>query len=162
MGDSLLTQDSGSGLEWLDITETAGLTFDFVVSELGTGGQFEGFRVATGQELDALATNGGMTPGNLTSNYAPVQILMSLLGCTSDCGAGSDDNYGRFASSQSAGFHDLYSFQIIPENPSGFAGLGGNAGDDAAASLFGTWLVRAFSPVPVEKTTWGSIKTQYR
>jgi len=37
-GDNLLTQDTVSGLQWLDLTETYGSPFGTVSAEFGAGG----------------------------------------------------------------------------------------------------------------------------
>ena len=56
-GDNLITTDTESGLNWLDLTETNGLSYNYVSSQLGVGGQFEGFRYATSDEVVALWAN---------------------------------------------------------------------------------------------------------
>ncbi len=55
-GDGLLTVDSVTGLAWLDLTQTSGLSFDAVVA--GTW-QAEGFRFATMAEARGLLMAGG-------------------------------------------------------------------------------------------------------
>ncbi len=60
-----------SGLSWLDLTESNGLSFNQVTSMMGTGQQFEGLRYATGAEVVALfnelglptINTGGVGPG---------------------------------------------------------------------------------------------------
>ncbi len=58
-GDALLTFDTETELEWLDVTHTLNLSFSDVQSELGEGGQFDGWRYATGMEIVDLWTNFG-------------------------------------------------------------------------------------------------------
>ncbi len=55
-----ITIDSVSGLEWLDLTYTAGWSYDDVSGNL-TGGTWDGWRYATGDEVDAFWANGGST-----------------------------------------------------------------------------------------------------
>jgi hypothetical protein len=43
-GDTLITFDTDTKLEWLDVTQTLNLSFNDVQSELGVGGQFDGWR----------------------------------------------------------------------------------------------------------------------
>lgn len=50
-GDDLITQDTVSGLEWLDLTATSNLSRNYVSSQLGVGGEFTGWRFATGNEV---------------------------------------------------------------------------------------------------------------
>jgi len=57
INDNLITTDTVSGLDWLDLTETNGLSYNTVVSELGTNGRFSGFRYATDTEVLDLWNN---------------------------------------------------------------------------------------------------------
>ena len=59
-GDNLITHDTESGLNWLDLTETNTLTYNYVNGQLGTGGQFAGYRYATSDEVVQLWTNFGV------------------------------------------------------------------------------------------------------
>jgi len=59
-GDSLITHDTVSGLNWLDLTETNNISYNAVVSQLGAGGTYDGFRVATSAEVVALWANFGV------------------------------------------------------------------------------------------------------
>lgn len=60
VGDNLVTRDTNSGLDWLDLTETNNLSRDFVLTQLVPGGLFEGFRYATSSEVVALWQNLGV------------------------------------------------------------------------------------------------------
>lgn len=79
------TRDSISGLEWLDITSTAGMSYSAVLASSFVTA--EGFRFATEAEVRQLfvsAGGNGSSDGTiLASNTAPVQQLLQLLGCTS-------------------------------------------------------------------------------
>lgn len=55
----LITQDTRTGIEWLDLTETAGLTFNYVSAQLGAGGAFEGWRYATVDEVEGYFDSAG-------------------------------------------------------------------------------------------------------
>lgn len=52
--DGLLTLDDRTNLEWLDLSQTIGLNFDTVNAQLVAGGDYEGFRYATGAEYEEL------------------------------------------------------------------------------------------------------------
>jgi len=78
-----LLLDTQTGLKWLDLTETAGLSYNNVVSQSGPGGGFGGFRHATVQEVVTLWQNAGITQFNTGWNaevYPAVSNLMDRLG----------------------------------------------------------------------------------
>lgn len=54
-----ITRDTDTGLDWLDLTESLGLSYNEVSAQLGAGGDYEGYRYATVAELDQLITNFG-------------------------------------------------------------------------------------------------------
>ncbi len=56
-GDGLITSDGT--LEWLDLTETAGRSYNDVSGKFGVGQEFEGFRYATVFEVRSLWTAAG-------------------------------------------------------------------------------------------------------
>ncbi len=87
-GDGLLLGDTASGLEWLDLTETVGLTYDAVLGGAGSFTTTGGFRFATQAEVVSLFTEAGVvsiTGSWSTENFAGVTLLMGLLGCTGNC-----------------------------------------------------------------------------
>jgi hypothetical protein len=53
-GDELAFLDVDAGLEWLKLTETAGLSLNDVQAELGVGGIYEGWRLATVDEVESI------------------------------------------------------------------------------------------------------------
>jgi hypothetical protein len=96
-----LTQDDVTGLEWLDLTVTAGRTWDDIVGndgtdELAPGGDFEGFRYGTfievtgwsaSPQIDSLFLNFGFTSTfGFIGGYPLVRDFMSHLGCFTNCG----------------------------------------------------------------------------
>ena len=67
-GDALITKDTVSGLEWLDLTVTSGLTYDAVFAELGVGGDYEGWAFASESQLNSLwSAFGGAGPYTVQS-----------------------------------------------------------------------------------------------
>ena len=82
-GDGLLTVDTDSGLEWLDLDQSAGLSFNQIMS--GTGGWLDqGFRIATFDEARFLFDNSGLMfttyGGTSHQNKENMTELLSLLG----------------------------------------------------------------------------------
>lgn len=50
-GDGLTVRDTTTSLEWLNLTQTANLSYAQVFAELGAGGGFDGWRYATNTEV---------------------------------------------------------------------------------------------------------------
>ena len=51
------TTDTDSGLDWLDVTASMFISHNEVVEQFGSGGVFEGWRYATGDEVNELISN---------------------------------------------------------------------------------------------------------
>ena len=56
----LTTRDTASGLEWLDLSQTSGYSFNEVVSNFGAGGLFAGYRFATTVETQGILAQIGL------------------------------------------------------------------------------------------------------
>ena len=82
-GADTITFDTDTGLEWLDLTESTGLSVNEVQAELGAGGLYEGFTFATRSEIETLFfDSAGITPGFQWPPELPVWELANLLGIT--------------------------------------------------------------------------------
>ncbi len=83
--DGLLTEDSETGIQWLDPTDSAGLSYEQVEAELGPTGNFAGFTFATEPQLTTLFTHAGTpwvnTPAH-ADNLQPVMTLQAMVGTT--------------------------------------------------------------------------------
>lgn len=79
------TIDSDTGLEWLDITETVGLSYNAVLSSAFIIS--DGYRYASEAEVLELYNNAGGTGTQAVEfrpeNTAPAILLLDLMGCTS-------------------------------------------------------------------------------
>ncbi len=64
-GSDSLTFDSDQNLYFLDLNLTQGQSINYVTSEFGVGGVYEGFRYATELEVVTLINNFGFLPGAL-------------------------------------------------------------------------------------------------
>ena len=53
-GDELAFLDEDAGIEWLKLTETAGMSINDVQAELGAGGLYEGWRLASAFEVESI------------------------------------------------------------------------------------------------------------
>lgn len=74
--DGILTYDDNSGLYWLDLTETAGMSYSEVSAQLGAGGSFDGWRYATTTEATDIYAQFGLTPG---AESLPIEDFRSAI-----------------------------------------------------------------------------------
>ena len=161
-GDGLLTYDTVNNREWLDLTETIlaqfpGGIIEFqypnVVSQTGSGGQFEGFVVATESDVVELAVSAGIDINTLdfNTNEAASLEFMNLLGATSRPGS-SLESIGFFPVSGSSPL--LVS--VARGVSSGRAGLvtfpRSNFSDDRPSQVIGVYLYRNAVPEPAAST----------
>src|ERR1022692_2554127 len=86
-GPNSITVDTSTGLGWLNVTKTSGLSYQQVLSQTQAGGMFGGFRFATVQEVLQLYSSAGLTPsayGDIAHYYSDsspaIQTFFSLLG----------------------------------------------------------------------------------
>jgi hypothetical protein len=83
-GDQLLTYDTVTKLEWLDLTVTKGLSGEEILSGAG-GWVSDGFRYPTGDELSVLFLHAGLGSTSdvwMSGLYAPAREFLSLIGAT--------------------------------------------------------------------------------
>jgi len=79
------TTDTRTGLDWLDITQTGGASYNDVTAQLGVGGLFEGWVYASSTQVSEFFTSaGGTAPynGYSTVNNGVVAPLVDLWGIT--------------------------------------------------------------------------------
>jgi len=93
-----ITLDSDTNLEWLDVTETRGLSYQQVSSMLGSGQLYEGWRYASVSEFETLVSNFGYVSAtsfsclhgtqycdqNMQTNSQIIENLINTLGDTFD------------------------------------------------------------------------------
>lgn len=56
-GDNKTTLDQSTGLEWLTLSETRGMSINQVLGQLDASGRFNGWRLPTGEEVEALLSS---------------------------------------------------------------------------------------------------------
>jgi len=84
-----ITQDTNTGLDWLDFRLTLDRSYDDVASQLGFGGEFAGYRYATESDVVNLWQDFGIRyigQSSSTVNVAPVGNFISLFGQTGTSG----------------------------------------------------------------------------
>ncbi len=92
-GDGLLTRDTRTGLEWLDLSQTADLTYASVLSGARGFTKKERFRLATQLQVDGLYKSARQEPstfpsyGMINGDAVGVDRLQTLMGYR-PCGGG--------------------------------------------------------------------------
>jgi len=174
-GDNLITRDSNSGLEWLDLTVTSNLSRNYVNSQRVIGGDYYGWRYATSDEVagffDAFGGvgpyNGWSTNNNgLFDLIAPYwgDLYCASAGCPSYVpGQGSGPGLGssNFYIAD-YGFGGQYYAGIISDQYNNTAMTTYDwirikaawYDSDSQAFDFGSALVRDTNPVPLPATFW--------
>lgn len=151
-GANALVRDTGTGLEWLDLNHTAGMSYNTVTAQLGT--TYNGFRYATRTEAITLFQNAGIPDidvgfAGTAANNAPIANLMSLW--TADIwtlggGVGSG-NFGYFLT-DGIGSGLLWLTGSSGEATSGPDRQGVNGNGDHSQFYLGSALVRETRAVP--------------
>lgn len=155
-GDGGLTFDTATNLEWLDLTYTAGQSYNEVSGELGEGGAFAGFRYATVDDVATLFSDAGIPDvgARTAANFEPVNDLLRLVGRLRPLAGGS---FSYAITGTSAGANQQYYslLQVVLPAPP-FVGEAQTAlcciGTDEVSSDTGSWLVR--SAAVSEPATW--------
>lgn len=88
-GDALLTLDTSTDIEWLDLVVTDNYSFDEISALLAPGQPLEGFRYAVGSDLDVLQQSAGLPSGidifmTIHSVVEKANALIGLLGITDE------------------------------------------------------------------------------
>jgi hypothetical protein len=144
-----LTQDTGTGLEWLDLTLSTSFTYDDVVG--GSGGFLAGgFSIATGSQVDTFFTNAGATDivgGQFVSQFSAASTLIDLVGCTVFCDA-NKVSQGLAEAEPFSATLAVFPFVRIVDSFGVFEGASSNCCFDKTFSespSIGIWLMR---PIP--------------
>lgn len=146
----LTTFDSSTGLSWLDLTETYGLSHDEVTVLRQSGNRLAGYRHATEPEVEQLFANAGIigiANGSNGFNYEPVRNLVALLGTASGASTiafGMTDYVARGTSPVASEMLAL-SFDDIEQT--GTTGRATSTSTDFTRRIVGHYLIAA-TPVP--------------
>jgi hypothetical protein len=86
------TTDTFSGLDWLDITESTGRSYNDVTAQFGLGGDYEGWRYATVVQVNQFWENAGGTGpfhGDVIGQQSWIAGILGLWGITAAGGVGN-------------------------------------------------------------------------
>ena len=157
-GDGLLTRDTGSGLDWIDVTATVSRSYNDI--EAGAGGWISlGFRHATGSELCGLFATYAEAPAPCPASSSHpgavvdpdlVQALQGFVGVTFS-GRGIEASSGYFDDGNASDNVGVASLQYNSSSSSGRSSVRSDVAlaTQTSGSTSGHWLVR---PVPEPST----------
>ncbi len=173
MGDGLLTVQVDSGLEWLDVDQTTGVSFVDIALHNAGGWRDLGFRHASIEEVRGLFAAAGISErGSLSvEDFGAAAQLLDLLGCTTNCDTDRRAQLGfavgghgtLFGFGPTAVVFVDGDFQLASVEVDFSSGLGGaNAGDPAAFGGFDFLGGRfVFSTGGLEKTVMNEIDASF-
>jgi hypothetical protein len=152
-GVGSITLDDSTGLQWLDVNLSTGISYNTMQTAQASGGLYEGFRYATATEVDTLFSHAGIPDINSGSaaNFTPAQALVNLVGNTT--GSTPGDTFGITGSPdgfvQAAGILDYYLSEGVGFYKASTTSLG--YGSSFTADTVGHWLISEtpITPVPV-------------
>ena len=166
-GDNLITSDTVTGFNWLDLTETNSMSYNDVLSQLGSGGAFDGFRVATSDEVVALFSEIGTDLSNGAVTFAPGTLDAAIVYASDLLGniineLGPSYPYGMLGlvadGSTSSNHYRMGSYYYAANSANYYepAGGGGLVTNTDSNSYTGTYLVddSGVSAVPVPAAAW--------
>jgi hypothetical protein len=160
-GDGLLTHDTVTSYNWLDVTQTKNLSYNDVESQLGPGGLFAGFHHATYDELVTFQADAGIPDIGFpsTANLVPVQNLISLVGATQSFSSAAildSDGYYNSTLHSPPGFHDRFHLVAPYLGTMGGTNFYGNNvpfNDNYPDPRIGHWLVSGPAAAAPEPAT---------
>ena len=164
VGDNLITRDTSSNLDWLDLTVTNNLEYYDVYAQLSSGGMFEGWRFAYSHEVEALWSNLGVDLNTSISETSinsldpfvqEAAILLGNTSCELNC---SDYPYGTFGYTGTLLYSTIYgdlsltmgAYQYMQESTTYSTTY---ESTHTARIDTGSYLVRA-SVVPIPAAVW--------
>ncbi len=150
-GDGLITSDSSTGFEWLDLTQTVGDNYNTTLSS--TFVVDLGFQFANRSQVEELFINAGATTFDLEieSQFGAAQTFISLFGCTGSCGGNSGQFSRGYADFDTPGsfIPNLFVQSLSgPERGRFFLGNVNSFGKTDARPDSGSFLVRNTINVP--------------
>ena len=157
-----ITRDTATGLDWLDLTETNGRSYNDISSKLGAGQEFDGWRYASVTEVQVLWSNLGMSNGTneslLTSDviYGAFVSSVNIIGNTANTVSDFYDYGAMGITGDTASDTEVFGAGISHWIGNDFTN---NWAEDKSVlrtrqhNIFGSYLV-APSAVPVPAAGW--------
>jgi hypothetical protein len=168
-GPGTVTLDTRTGLQWLDLPLSLGMSYDYASSLMAPGGLFAGYRHATSPEVESLFVSAGIPyighgGQSSSSNNAPALSLLSLIGSTF-----SQNGYpGALGYTSSTTYapnfrdYEVLYCTLVDGVPEFVAGLGGGSISSTSNPSYGQWLVAIPEPSGVCFLAWGLLAMVFR
>jgi len=121
--------DTTSNLEWLFLSQTTGLSYNFFEAETAIGGAMENYRFATQAEVMTLLTNNNTGPLG-TGSFANAIANLSLWAAGADLGNDGSTWFGVESPGEMVGGFQITSggnyqfFDFFANKPQGFSAVG--------------------------------------
>jgi len=152
-GAGALTLDTDQGLEFLDLDRTTGRSVDRIMTEFGAGGDFEGFRRASADQVLRMIGNAGFQAPNLgmTVAIAPDPAFAQFVTMTSVVGnfGGIRISRGTVVDEPVAGRSYMVALEdYINLSSNDFITAAISASHFDVSGSIGHWLVRDSVPAP--------------
>ena len=156
VSDGLITQDTSTGLEWLDMTASVNIAPESIINNSGAGAALtsDGWNLANNAQVEQLFINAGIPIGANTPNgYAGAMLLIGLMGQTypyadiqafsSNIAPTPPESFGTYLSTPN----------VLAFNGGGGSDFNGAAPIGLSVPFIGNWLVReTAAPVPEPAT----------
>jgi hypothetical protein len=152
-GDNSIIFDNATNVEWLSLSQTVGETYDYISSQLVAGGEYEGFRFATLEEVKTLIINAGSSWGTCYSCPAEIphmEYLITLIGSGYSYGSGLS-TWGYVLSDDSSPFFNGVMLSVDYNVSKKSALTSGGFKNSNLYPNLGGFLIR---PVPIPGAIW--------
>jgi hypothetical protein len=157
-GANSLLVDMSTGLIWLNLNYTSGLSYDQVLAQSGPGGEFAGFSYASVQQVYSLFADADIPGPGVYPMSSPVQ--QSIAGFLPMIAGSVDDQNGRPAAmgitgSTTDGLQASVAIYMVGLNGAAGYNVGSGASFNPAegSAPEGNWLVATVMPIP-EPAAW--------
>ena len=152
-GAGALTVDTDQGLEFLDLDRTTGRSVNRLLTELGSGGGFVGFRRASADEVLTMISNAGFQAPNLgmTVVLAPDPAFVQFVNMTSVVGSfgGIRISRGTVLDEPAPGRSFMVALEdTVNPGSNDFITAAISASHFDVSGSIGHWLVRDSVPAP--------------
>lgn len=156
VGDTSIIYDDNTKLEWLSISQTVGESYNYIENQLNMGGEYEGFRFATLDDLNVLVENAGARWGGCQScpnEIASMETLINLIGSGYSYSTGIS-TWGYILSDNTSPFFSGVMLRVEDVLGLQESLVSGGFKNSNSYNNLGGFLIRDVSTVPVPAAFW--------